>query len=140
MAPTALVILLSTGPIFAIASLFKAKPKPPPPSFLSKILPIIATLIVLTVIAVVLYLVWKTVLSVSSDVRSRLDDGGVKLSKTGADVELKGVSYEKYRDLTQQVVVSAWNNAETKDFNSRLFAARNKGAHNQKKPVPQTVD
>ncbi|KAK6495207.1 hypothetical protein TWF481_003233 [Arthrobotrys musiformis] len=139
MARTAVLIALSTAPILTLASFFKSKPKPPP-TFLSKVVPIIATVIVLTVIAVVLYLVWKTVVSVSSDVHSRLDSGGVKLSRSGADVELKGVSYEKYRDLTQQVVVSAWNNSETKDFTNRLFTPRNKGAHNQKKPVPQVVD
>ncbi|EGX46329.1 hypothetical protein TWF569_011684 [Orbilia oligospora] len=138
MARTALIIALSTAPILTLASFFKSKPKPPP-TFLSKLLPIIATLIILVVIAVVLYLVWKTAVSVGSDVQSRLDSGGVKLSKSGADVELKGLSYEKYRDLTQQVVVSAWNTSETKDFNNRFFTPRNKG-HNQKKPVPQTVD
>lgn len=78
--------------------------------------------------------------SLGSDVQNRLDSGGVKLSRSGADVELKGVSYEKYRDLTQQVVVSAWNTSETKDFNNRFFTPRNKGAHSQKKPVPQTAD
>ncbi|KAK6334374.1 hypothetical protein TWF730_003589 [Orbilia blumenaviensis] len=139
MAPTALLILFSTAPLLAVASFFKSKPKPPP-TFASKVLPILATFTVLAVIAVVLYLVWKTVLSVSNDVQSRLNNEGVKLSKTGADVELKGVSYEKYRDLTQQVVVSAWNNSETKDFNNRLFTPRNKGTQHQKKPVPQTVD
>ncbi|KAK6498085.1 hypothetical protein TWF506_004327 [Arthrobotrys conoides] len=138
MARTALIVALSTAPILTLASFFKPKPKPPP-TFLSKLLPILATLIILIVIAVVLYLVWKTAVSVGSDVQSRLDSGGVKLSKSGADVELKGLSYEKYRDLTQQVVVSAWNTSETKDFNNRFFAPRNKG-HNQKKPVPQTVD
>ncbi|KAK6347567.1 hypothetical protein TWF718_005405 [Orbilia javanica] len=138
MARTTFTVALFMTPILALASFFKSKPKPPP-TFLSKVLPIVATLIVLTVIAVVLYLVWKTVVSVSSDVHSRLDSGGVKLSRSGADVELKGVSYEKYRDLTQQVVVSAWNTSETKDFNNRFFAPRNKGAH-QKKLVPQTAD
>ncbi|EPS45898.1 hypothetical protein H072_124 [Dactylellina haptotyla CBS 200.50] len=130
--PVLSLLLLLSAP--SIASLFSSKKPPPPPprNLFSKVFPIVVAFTILTVIGVVLYLTYKTVLSVSSDVYSRLDHGGVKLSKTGADVELKGLSYEKYRDATQKIVVSAWNNAETKDYKSRLFSSKDKKSHGLK--------
>ncbi|KAF3934605.1 hypothetical protein ABW20_dc0101520 [Dactylellina cionopaga] len=118
-----LPLLFLTTPTLALFG--KAKPAPKQ-TFFSKIFPILVLITVVTVIATILYLVYKTVLSLSSDVQTRLDNGGVKLSRTGADVKLKEVSYEKYRDMTQKVVVSAWNNSETKDFQSKLWKPKDK--------------
>ncbi|KAK6524160.1 hypothetical protein TWF694_005821 [Orbilia ellipsospora] len=126
------LLLSTTTPITALFSSSKNKPKPPPPSLFSRLLPLIILFTIVTVIAIILYLTYITVVSLSSDVHSRLDSKNIKLSRTGADVEVKGINYEKYHDLTQKVVVSAWNTSETKGYKSRLFSSKDKSKSNGK--------
>ncbi|KAF3916976.1 hypothetical protein AA313_de0209199 [Arthrobotrys entomopaga] len=108
---TILTFILTNTPT-ASSALFsnknKNKPKPPPPSLFSRLFPIIVFFTVVTIIAVIIYLTYLTVVSVSSEAHSRLDSNNIKLSRSGADVGLEGVSYEKYRDLTQKLVPSTF--------------------------------
>ncbi|KAF3931839.1 hypothetical protein ABW19_dt0202943 [Dactylella cylindrospora] len=117
------VILLASLPLAHAFLKSSSKPKKPPTLF-ARVLPVIVLLTVLGALAVILYLVYKTVVSVSKEAQHKLDDNHIKLSKSGAEVEVKGVSYEEYRDLTQKAVVNAWNNSETKDYHSRLWGPR----------------
>ncbi|KAJ6258923.1 hypothetical protein Dda_5818 [Drechslerella dactyloides] len=118
-----LLILSNPLPIFAVFTTHAAKKKPPKPrNIFSRVLPLLILLAVLAVIGAIVYLTWVTVCSFSTGVRNRLDDKNIKLHRNGADVSVKGVTYEKYRDLTQKVVVDAWNTSETKGYKSRLWS------------------
>lgn len=96
------LVLAIVALIPVVSALFgKSKPKPKP-TLLSKIIPLVVLFTVLSTIGVVLYLVYKTFMSINKDVKHRLDDHNIKVSKTGADIQLDGVSYEEYQDLTQK--------------------------------------
>jgi len=71
------------------------------PSFVSKLLPILALLIVVGVLAAIGFVVLQTVQNVQGNVQSQLDKNHIKISKDGAQVAYEGMSYEEYRDKTQ---------------------------------------
>lgn len=97
---TLAIILLSYVPS-TLALFGKSKPKPKE-SFLSKIIPLLVLFIVIVVALVIGYLIYQTLMSVSSSVQKQLDDKNIKVSRTGADVTVKSVSYEQVNDMTQK--------------------------------------
>ncbi|EWC45918.1 hypothetical protein DRE_04925 [Drechslerella stenobrocha 248] len=119
-----LLLLLGSAPQPALALFATAakKKQQKPKSLVRQLFPVVVSLTVLVVIATVVYLTWRTVVSISEDVHQRLDDNNIKLHRNGADVTVKGISYEEYGDLTQKFVVGAWNTSETKDYSSRLWS------------------
>ncbi|KAK6335359.1 hypothetical protein TWF696_002139 [Orbilia brochopaga] len=129
-----LLFLSNPLPILAVFTTRAAKKKPPKPrNVFSRLLPLIILLTVVTVIGTILYLTWLTVCALSADARSRLDENNIKLHRNGVDVSVEGLSYEKYRDLTQKFVVNAWNTSETKGYRSRLWGPKDKKDKKDKK-------
>lgn len=82
---------------------------------------IIAAAIALSIIAVIAYFAYLVMRNIANATRQRLDQKGVTLSKSGAEVKVKSVNPEKYFDQTQKALVGAWNHSETKGYKSRFW-------------------
>ncbi|SPQ25875.1 e79324f3-a69d-461f-94bd-cf8c5798e291 [Thermothielavioides terrestris] len=79
-----------------------------PPSPVKQLLPLIITLVILSVVAWVGYQIYLSMVKIQAQARRQMGDN-VVFTKAGVRVQVQDLGTESYVDKTQSWVVKAWN-------------------------------
>ncbi|KAF7860604.1 uncharacterized protein EAF02_010838 [Botrytis sinoallii] len=93
---------------------------PPPRSALSRLLPLLIFLIILSAFAFVAYQVYLVTQQVSKSASDKMASKNVSFTKDGVKVGVKELKNENYVDKTQGFLVKAWNLSTWPAYQSRL--------------------
>lgn len=89
-------------------------------SKLSALVPLILTVLLLIVAAVVGFVAYTIVTSVRDETNKKMQKRNITVSRDGMKVGVKDLNTESYVDRTQNVLVKVWNNASWPGYKSRL--------------------
>jgi len=95
--------------------------KPPPPSALSKLLPLLIFLLLLSLFAFVGYHLYVSIQKISTAVSTKLESKNVVFTKDGLRVGVRDLKNESYVDMTQSFLVKAWNLSTWPGYKSSLW-------------------
>lgn len=86
----------------------------------SSVVPLIITLLLVAVAAVVGYAVFTIATSISDTTSQKMQKHNITVSREGLKVGVKEMDQERYTDRTQGVLMKAWNTATWPAYNSKL--------------------
>ena len=89
-------------------------------SKLSALVPLIVTVLLLIVAAVVGFVAYTIVTSIREETNKKMQKRNITVSRDGMKVGVKDLNTESYVDRTQNVLVQVWNNASWPGYKSRL--------------------
>ncbi|KAK4236935.1 hypothetical protein C8A03DRAFT_35134 [Achaetomium macrosporum] len=105
-----------------------------PPSTVKQLVPLIITLVVLGVVAVVCYQIYVSWVKIQAQARRQMGEN-VVFSRDGVRLNVQDIGAESYLDRTQRWVVKAWNLGTTSSAQEHEEGARRR-THVLTKPRP----
>ncbi|KAM3083243.1 hypothetical protein ACMFMG_003902 [Clarireedia jacksonii] len=95
-------------------------PPPPPRSALSKLLPLLILLVLLSGFAFIGYQIYLTTQKISHAASDKMQRKNVVFTKDGVKVGVKEMKNENYVDKTQGFLVKAWTLSSWPAYQSKL--------------------
>jgi hypothetical protein len=97
------------------------KAAPPPPSTVSKLLPVLGLILIVAVASAIGFVVYTIATGIQAEINKKMDKHDVVFTKDGMKVGVKEMKTEKYADKGQGMLVKVWNLSTWPAYKSRLW-------------------
>ncbi|EEH43545.2 uncharacterized protein PADG_08165 [Paracoccidioides brasiliensis Pb18] len=87
----------------------------------NRLIPLLILFIVVAFLAVILFVTWSIMMAVKMQTKQEMEKKNVMMSRDGLKVGIKELNDEKYKDISQSVLVNIWNHSTFPAYKRRWW-------------------
>ncbi|PGH01307.1 hypothetical protein AJ79_07944 [Helicocarpus griseus UAMH5409] len=91
----------------------------------NRLIPLLILFIVVGVLAVIGFVTWSIMMEVKAQTKKEMEKKHVTMSRDGMKVGYRELNDEQYKDISQSVLVSIWNNRSLPAVKKRWWGGSN---------------